>query len=228
MRNVAKSQPEPVCLSDARRLARVGGRRVSSEDWDSVHGDCKGRLRERLFRDQKGLCAYCCDRLRGGHGWLDHRPDLGGMKIEHWLARSRFGEETLTWSNLLGVCGGRPSASSGSCDNARGNGDLRCHPVSSPSLHERFTYTATGEVRGRDADAAADIDLLNLNHPVLKAGRARVIEALRKALARDDRPGSIRRRLASLRQEDEHGTLPGFVQVAEHYLEKKLRLRDGR
>ncbi len=57
----------------------------------------KDALRKALVDEQRGLCCYCLSRIR---------PEIGGMKIEHWHPQALYGNEQLDYANLLGSCMG--------------------------------------------------------------------------------------------------------------------------
>lgn len=250
MRFIEKTLPEPSCLATARRTATVGGRTIDSDDWGTLPTGCAQALRDRLYADQRGLCAYCGCRIatrphpETGAEMVPaadrKRPQDGGMSIEHWIPRSGYpntsdaekavcGQHTLEWGNLLGVCVGKavgPSSAAGHCDHARRDRRLYLHPCQMRTLAARFRCnTESGELRptrGDDEEATADIQTLNLNLARLKANRAAAINQVRHALMRDDSP----RRLRQLwRAATESPLLTAFAPAVASYLDGKLRAR---
>lgn len=255
MRFIGKSQSEPPCLASARRDATRGGGTIDANVWGDLPTDCKSALRERLYTDQQGLCAYCAQRIvrrpdpiAGGPTVpaADRRaPERGGMSIEHWVPRSGYaasldraastdaeraacGKQTLSWSNLLGVCVGRSVVSTNKtddhCDAARGQKALKLHPCEVPGLAERFRYnTASGEIlaaQASDADANNDIDALNLNVSRLKENRRQAIAAIQRRLQGDSTPKSLQR---LWREATAANPLPPFAPAVAWYLAKKFR-----
>lgn len=232
MRRVKKRTHPPPCLAERRReierQERSAGTRLEDR-WGEV-SDCKADLRDAIWSDQRGLCAYC-----GGS-----MPNDVHMKIEHFVPRSEDPEKILEWSNLLGCCGGEYRDARGQvvrhCDSSRTPKVLlRTHPVESPTEPAtlfRVNVTARGaklgEIEPSTADAEHDLRELNLNATKLRERRAGVIEELRQELGKlgsDARVRRfIRRRLKTL--EDASGPLPPYAHVTLAYLERKRRAHD--
>lgn len=165
------------------------------------------------------------------------------MTIEHWVPRSGYpdsdekekeecGEQALEWPNLLGCCVGVSLVNNkkhSHCDHARGNKRLHLHPVELNDLEHRFTYVrSTGEIKPSaesDKDAQNDIEVLCLNAERLKANRKKVIDEVRRSLARDDSAQNIIR-LWRVATSHHDGKLPPFAPVRQLYLEKKARIKN--
>jgi len=124
MRSISKGSEPPV-LADARRTATLDGRHITGDDWPPAGPGGTQDIRDALYAEQAGLCAYCCSRIRANQGADGVQippgnravPGAGGMCIEHWMPRHGYpdsdesereacGRETLSWENLLGVCVG--------------------------------------------------------------------------------------------------------------------------
>lgn len=238
MRRIQKRR-EPECLAKARRdLAQTRRDRravdddpsaytPSPRDWDTLDTKCKDAMRRALLTEQLGLCAYCMRRLDASHGARDDAPRAGGMRVEHWVARSADPSQTLVWSNVLGVCGGileSPAGVEHTCDKARGERPLALHPAQG-EVQALFYYTASGEILSDDPRARDDIDVLNLQARALRARRREVWRAQGDKLRRDDSLGVLRRMLHSARTPDASGCLPPFAAVVEYYAARKLRQR---
>ena len=102
-------------------------------DWDRYRNSSRRykAVKEALFSDQKGLCAYCeIDmKRRGAPGTLDD------MRVEHFHPKSDTSGAhnwALDWNNLVAVCHGgsernvvdggvRFSAPDLSCDAVKGD-----------------------------------------------------------------------------------------------------------
>jgi len=221
MRRIEKG-PEPACLEEIRRTPGV--------NWNSAGG--KQEMRESLWREQRGLCAYCMSRLT--------EPSAAQMKIEHYIARSHDDTYSFDWSNLLGVCLGNVGVEGSKqlyhCDTHRGHlhkdkQELHVHPAQfPPDAGTRFSCTKEGElIPSKSLDDSTKsrvqetIDKLNLNIPRLKRNRREVLSVLQAKLRKDDTPGHIRAMLQAARHVDGGGRLMEYVEVAVQYLEKKLR-----
>lgn len=133
----------------------------------------KDEIRENLYKEQHGLCAYCMRRITG------QRSDT---KIEHYKALSQNKENALDYQNYLGVCYGgekdmdeddQPNMRCLCCDASRGEKELTINPWNERQMKAIGYYKKTGEIFVRpniglgDALEAAmqrDIDeVLHLN-----------------------------------------------------------------
>lgn len=150
------------------------------------------------------------------------------MRVEHWETRSSTPQQALTWSNLLGVCGGALESERGlheyTCDKARGDRPLQLHPAEHEVQH-LLRYTAAGEIRSSDARAEHDIEVLRLCSPRLMANRAEVWRGQGARLRRDASERTLRRMLRSAQTPGADGRLPPFAPVIEYYARRKLRQR---
>ena len=218
MRRISKGA-EPSSL--AVRRATPGANK-----WDAVHGDERQDMRDALYAEQHGLCAYCLSRLSA--------TTKDAMKIEHYVARSVDGTKQLCWQNLLGVCpGDRGIGPPGfHCDTSRGDQELFVDPVRyPPDAASLFEYVrTTGEVRPNGelakkerGEVAKTIDALKLNLHVLKRNRAAVIERLRNRFKSGKMTRSRIEELLDAHRTPLNGRLPEYCEVGRTYLEKKAR-----
>jgi uncharacterized protein (TIGR02646 family) len=215
---------EPACLAEVRREAR----RIQNDTGKAPHGgdwDLKGcaqPVRASLCTEQLGLCAYCMGRIEP----RPYSATAGGMKIEHFVARSDEPSRMYDWDNLLGACGGQFVWGGDvveTCDTARRNRPLRIHPANSaPSPEDVFTPEGDGRLSARTPEAQADLQILNLNAQHLINNRSGVIDALRQRLRQDDSPKALRR-LYETATTPAAGSLPPYAPVAARYLERKMR-----
>lgn len=252
MRTLAKGR-EPQCLADARRearrLQRKTGKAPVPEDWDAGVCDADqgepNHLRAALVRDQQKLCAYCMGRIQP-RGYLHSAPSAGGMKIEHFVARSQDPRRIFDWDNLLGVCAGvyrGPNGRVDHCDTSRGATPLLLNPTdpggSRPEVALEYTSerpaNAPGESPGLwlrpcagHEDIAGDLSALNLNAEHLAYNRYAARDSLRRQLQRAQRKGGTGavRRLLLQHQADLRSapptTLPEYAGVLLDYVERKL------
>ena len=120
-------------------------------------------IREQMWTEQKGLCAYCMCKLNSPKD----------VRIEHYLERNPKDKEydaasTLDYKNMLGVCYGN-SLQQGTkeedktCDAHRGNKLLTVNPYDLTSIRKIF-YTSDGYIASDDENINIDVnDTLNLN-----------------------------------------------------------------
>ena len=218
MRTLRKTKSEPSCLKSYR----------TSTDWNSIDGVSKQDLREQLWKDQQGLCAYCQSRIGPPtNDNLAKELTAKDMIVEHFVARSVDASKTFVWENLLGSCKGTSNGDD-HCDKYRGAKPLPLHPCIVVKLESHFRYTKTGEIKvteplseAQRRDAQAMIDNLHLNARTLMRNRAEVQESLGRQLAR----GADPRKLLALAATPRSGALEAFVQVALDYLTKKCAQR---
>ena len=232
MRSIQRG-PEPQSLAAARReVSRI------ERETGRPHGDPWSELKDKapvvdaLREAQRGLCAYCCDRLVPGR-----------IRVEHFVPRSKAPEMALTWDNLLAVCdggdvpGGRARGEF-TCDRHRTpyspgppeRGLLHVSPARPPPdpgevFHVELSSRRLGEMTASTPDAAADLTELNLNAARLTRARRDVIEVLRRQL---HQAGERDTRVLLRHQQVLHttaGDLPAFAHVLEAYVGAKLRRR---
>lgn len=225
MRRIDKGS-EPPCLAEVRREARrielETGRAPQGDDWDLK--ECAKPVRDALCREQLGLCVYCMVRIES----RGYREGSGGMKIEHFVARSQDPRLMYEWHNLFGVCGGRYMWNGvvvETCDTARKHRPLYVHPAGRmPDPEEVFTADNSGRLNGNTPEAESDLQTLNLNAGHLVWNRKGVIEQLREKLSQDDSPATLRRLYRAATTPGPDG-LPPYAPIAARYLERKLRQR---
>lgn len=220
MRRIEKG-PEPACLEEIRQTPGV--------NWNSASG--KQEIRDALWAEQRGLCAYCMSRLK---------KSAEGMKIEHFIPRAEDKTLWFAWSNLLGVClgdvGVEGMADRYHCDTHRGHlptekQELHVHPARfPPDAGKLFSCTREGElIPAKSLDEQTKerihdtIRNLNLNISRLKSNRKAVLTVLQNRLRQDDTPNNIKAMLATVKRADGTGSLMEYVEVVVQYLEKKLR-----
>jgi uncharacterized protein (TIGR02646 family) len=221
MRRIDK-KAEPACLEEIRQTPGV--------TWNSASG--KQEIREALWAEQKGLCAYCMSRLK------DKSADW--MKIEHFIPRAEDKSFWFAWSNLLGVCLGDMGVADAHerfhCDTHRGHlptdkQELHVHPAQfPPDAGTLFSCTKEGEIiPAKNVDEQArtriqeTIDKLNLNISRLKRNRKQVLIVLQNRLRQNDSPTNIKAMLDAAKRADASGRLMEYAEIAVKYLEKKLR-----
>lgn len=213
--------------------------------WERVRGDERQALREALFAEQHGLCAYCLSRLNDPKLRPDPAPSRGGMKIEHFDARKEAGiteaeshRRCFDWSNLLGVCPGGEDAPPDKrieglyCENVRGNTPLRFNPATfPPDVQTLLRSTDRGELLPapelgpkQSAPVIAQVETLKLNVGWLRENRRQAIAAARKRLIEQGfKRGAVEALLRRASTPDARGLLPDQCVWVEQYLTKKLR-----
>lgn len=134
-------------------------------------------LQAQMCQDQGGVCCYCGLKLQF--------PDTQHYSVEHVKPRSKFPELVGEYKNLLLSCHSseferaqlketiyskKERKNALHCDEFKDNKELNYSPLQADcALH--FLYKLNGEVKGRDKEAEADIETLNLNCHSLKERR---------------------------------------------------------
>ena len=134
-------------------------------------------LQAQMCQDQGGVCCYCGLKLQF--------PDTQHYSVEHVKPRSKFPELVGEYKNLLLSCHSseferaqlketiyskKERKNALHCDEFKDNKELHYSPLQADcALH--FLYKLNGEVKGRDKEAEADIETLNLNCHSLKERR---------------------------------------------------------
>jgi uncharacterized protein (TIGR02646 family) len=234
MRTITKL-PEPQCLSQLRAQPEAVFDERGLELAAPVEGgnpmlsaDCKQTLREQLWREQRGLCCYCCNGII---------PSENGMRIEHWKPLRRFPENQLEYWNLMAACpGNKGHPGLEHCDVCKGNEDLSKNP-SNPQdrVGEIIHYLTNGEVRSSDSVFDAELGenpqitksgherVLNLNVAFLRQNRIGVLSGFTAGLAKR---GTLNRlvieRLIHKWDGSDSGQLEPFSPVVVWWLKKRL------
>lgn len=107
----------------------------------------KDEIRDALYKEQHGLCAYCMRRITG------QRSDT---KIEHYKTLNANKEAALDYQNYLGVCYGgekdkieeedHKSVRCLCCDASRGEKKLTINPWNARQMEGIGYYKKTGEI----------------------------------------------------------------------------------
>ena len=211
MRAITKG-PEPASL--------IAHRQTPHCDYDN-YAD-KAGLRQALVTEQRGICCYCMGRIRNGPAT---------MKIEHWRCQSGYAGEQLDYRNLMGAClggDGQPPRLQ-HCDTRKGNRDIQWNPADpAHRIETRIRYEADGSIHSTDGVFEAQLgDVLNLNLPLLRNNRKRLLDAILDWWRREKaRTGGPVPRERFVRERDRclsgAGDLGPFCQVTVWWLEQRL------
>jgi uncharacterized protein (TIGR02646 family) len=236
MKRVRKSQPEPDELADYRARFAAAPRPPT---WKEFAADPRRRepVKTRLREDQRGLCAYCENRLM---------PE--DESVEHFVSRVADHSLELHWSNLLLCCKGGEKPLPGNvpndatrydpqgprtCGHAKLGSPLPIlNPLQIPAFPRLFRLSSeSGEIqpdeeacRSATVDvnmAAQTITVLGLHAGRLSRARLAILEELESQLASDgtapafstDRAWEI-----AIEQIPAAGTLPAFFTTIRWFL----------
>lgn len=124
-------------------------------------------IRQSLFNEQWGLCAYCCQQL----------ADINDCHNEHIQPQATHNTRTLDHDNLLASCNTRKQ-----CGDAHKNATLPLTPLM-PECETELRFRYSGRVEGLTARAKETIRALNLgdseeNNKALIEKRKQLVDAL--------------------------------------------------
>lgn len=159
--------------------ALIQAKREGLKHYDDMTTEVKDTVKDSLFAEQGGLCAYCMRRMHPGT-----------MQIEHYLPRSCSDDAaTIAYGNLLGVCPGNKGNAEKfqTCDAHRGNTPLTVDPLK-PSSVALIRYLSNGTIYSDDAGVNRDLQqTLNLNctQAYLPQNRRAALNSLKQKIHSD-------------------------------------------
>ena len=129
----------------------------------------RSELTKFLLKEQKGICAYCCGRIKNGNVHNEH--------IEPRHPGTFTSKRSLDYTNLVASCNTLRT-----CGTKKENDYDETRFVSplNPDCEDKFTYYPNGTIEGD----SYTIDLLNLNDYELREARKAVYKKL-QGLNRD-------------------------------------------
>lgn len=147
--------------------------KADNADYDEMDSEVKNILREALFDEQFGVCAYCQKKIK-----------ISTTKIEHHCERSICNGENgtqdrrLDYTNLLLVCPGKGGKGNDlHCDTQKAtfnvtNGlPMQINPTVKNHI-ATISYSSTGLVRSSKISFNSELnEILNLNVKHLKKER---------------------------------------------------------
>ncbi len=227
MKYIQKSKG-PDCLSDI----------AADMPWREFGAPCREELKESLYSEQNGTCAYCERQLRGGENKsevIEHMIPQGTLSGELRDAIERNGisadcvERRRYWyENIVLSCFGypppadnheKPDQDNVSCDeHKRGEIDIdfflfptRCENIADCFYWESETGAVSARVENGEK-ASYTIDLLNLDYVHLREARRNSLEALVRIFSAPDGEEILERRMNDIRNgECEFSSFLNFV-----------------
>jgi len=176
-------------------------------------------LRSSLYIEQKGLCAYCMQKIKNDKT----------SKIEHFYPRNKNNE--LDYNNLLLVCMGgsdrKDNFKNLTCDSHKENFIITINPLSKKDINTIY-YKNNGEICSKDEKMNNEIDnILNLNHQNLLENRKAVLDILKKEIRNEilNKSNKNYRQLINkkLNQIKKQKIYPSYVGIMIWYLDKKIK-----
>lgn len=179
MREVSRG-PAPACVSEAVR-------ETPTLSFDDLKSRCGEEIRASTYRQQKGLCAFCCDKLN---------PDFSNTRIAHVEPQSVAPGAATDFKNFALSCDSE-RLNNISCDAAQGSQSLPLTPFSS-NVERQFLYELSGQMKGLTDEAKETIRILNLDSQTgdrshrLRSARQNAIAVFLKHIAVKERRHVIR------------------------------------
>lgn len=224
--SLAQHRIKPGAVFDKRGLEFVSALPDGNSELPSA---AKDELRVRLWKEQRGLCCYCCRTIA---------PTESGMRIEHWRPLRRFPKNQLDYWNLMAACTGGTGQPGHleHCDVRKGEDSLSRNPSDRHHrVDEIIRYLTDGEVRSTDIAFDAELGedsrvvksnserVLNLNLPLLKNNRVGALDAFKQGL---QKRGALQettlRNLLAKWSGEEPGQLDPYAPVVAYWLRKRL------
>lgn len=151
MRKVNKSE-EPQALTAWRK------RNPDKHTYaDLTNSECRA-IRTRCIEEQKGLCAFCCERI-----------SLDASHNAHLLSQRRYPQHSLDHRNIVASC-----ESGENCGKFQGTKELPLTPLME-ACETELKFALSGRVSALSERAQKTIDALNLNAPGLCQRRKKAI-----------------------------------------------------
>lgn len=166
MRYIRKGQPPAELVAYCRDAA------------DPTYKDApKAALRDALWAEQHGLCAYCTGPLRAS-----------STRIEHWAPQSAAPARQLDYRNLLLCCDGNEAcrqAAQTHCDVRKGSAPIALNPTQ-PEVERQVTFGRKGvRAIGLTPEIQQEIDaVLGLNVDALTVRRRALVHGLNQRISR--------------------------------------------
>ena len=141
---------EPQFLSEFKR--KNPGKTYDSKEFQPYRNE----LTEVLIKEQRGICAYCCGRIKPGKVHNEHIEPRHPGKYES--------KRSLDYTNLVASCN-----TTRTCGMKKDNDYEEAQFVSplNPECEDKFTYYPNGTIEGD----GYTIGLLNLNDYELRDAR---------------------------------------------------------
>ena len=196
-------QASPQPFEDWKKVNR-------NEKFDKLNANphVKSILKNALINEQKGLCCYCCTRIKTDNSHIEHIKPKGNKNYSNL----RF-----SYNNLLASCEGF-EINNETCGHNKGewyDKKLFISPLDN-DYESHFTYTFNGKIQGKinnDAKATEAIYRLNLNSYELENARVAIIDSILKDKSLVDCVENIEAEIRHYSMQDANGRLEPFYNI---------------
>ena len=200
MKRIDKST-EPGFWIEFRRKSKF---RTYDELDETPEGrEIRSKLRHALFTEQKGICCYCCSRLKETES---HN--------EHFRPQSRYPQESLDYGNIFCSCN-----EGNTCGTMKADSTYRIVSPAEPTPESHFAYQLDGKIIGLDTIGEDTIKVLNLNYRPLMEKRA---ACLRECIGMAKYCGREYVMKYFMEPEEATGMLPRFTDMISYFLNEGL------
>lgn len=185
--------------------------------------DAKKCLREALYKEQGGICAYCMQRLDNEQ----KENIITTNRIEHVLSREKHDDLKLVYTNMVMCCSGlikEERIDHIFCDRKKKNDDIHFSPLDTKLIASLSYHRSNGKIFSADAVWQKDIDnVLNLNDRFLMENRVAVLRAIKLQLgAKQWKVSQIKKRIEYYESRNSNELYEPFSGMIVWYLKKKL------
>lgn len=181
--------------------------------------EAKQCLRESLYKEQGGICAYCMQRLD------DETEEslVGSNRIEHIKCRDKYPESQLDYQNMVLCCNGRSNEHK-HCDLSKENQEISFTPLD-PLFITTLSYgSKNGEIKSSHTDWDNEMNhILNLNKNILRKNRHSALKGVITQLKKGWKVSQVRKELEKWRNKESNGHYKPYCGIVISYLEKKIK-----
>lgn len=180
-------------------------------------------LREALYKEQGGICAYCMRRLDN-----ELNESITTNRIEHIKCREKHEDLKLVYTNMVMCCNGlieRNKVSHSICDRKKENNNIQISPLD-PRFIASLSYNPTkGLICSTEVEWQKEMDnILNLNDEYLALNRIAAKKAINQLLGpKQWKVSQIRKKIEEYENRNPDGLYKPFCGMIAWYLKKKLK-----
>jgi len=180
-------------------------------------------LRQSLYKEQGGICAYCMQRLDDN---LSKRNTHN--RIEHIKSEAGYPQLQLVYSNMIMCCNGL-TLENKHCDLAKENKEISFSPLDNGFIESLSYRTSDGTIISSNAIWNEEINkVLNLNAAPLKSNRKKTLKGIINCLTRRHekwRMRDLKREIDNWSNKDADGLYYPYCGMVIWFLNKKLNIR---
>lgn len=184
----------------------------------------KQEMLSDLLKEQGYLCAYTMKRITATTAHIEHIYPRGLTKEQTKQTQEqipKYQNLELEWHNLVATFPENGACAYG--EKQKENYDPENGFISPINLDvkKHFKFKQDGEIEGLTNEARTTIDVLNLNHEILKNNRKIKIQtAITHAMNKNTTVSNVQKRIEQLRQLNTKGEYEEYCEATAQRLEK--------